>query len=356
MPNKKRKLKKRLSTRTVSLFLLGLGVILSFVLFRPLALVFSGQWKVHQRIDIAQRVVIDFNSLGIGGLVRSLNIDEVIPIGTVSIRYYALMLLFGTIAGYFLTLFLSKKHHIASNTIDRLMIGLVIFGLIGARLFFVLFNLSFYIDNPLRIITEVLRGGLAFFGVIIFGVLYLWVYTSKYKFNFFEFLDFISPGVLLGQVIGRWGNFFNYEGYGHETPVFWKMAVPDTANYYDLNATYFHPTFLYEIIPNFFLLVILLFFYDQLTAKRAGLVFSFYAIGYGLIRFVTEFFRLDALKIDLPKSLRFSLGYLGDVEFIRASQLAALILLITGLILLFKRLKILYLKKSMMEYDPYQIL
>jgi phosphatidylglycerol:prolipoprotein diacylglycerol transferase len=353
MLNNTKQTKKSLSTRSLSLIILAIGVFLSLVLFKPLALVFSGEWKVHQKIDIATRVTIDFNTFGLGGLMRSLGLEDVIPVGTVSLRYYALALLLGILSGYFLTLFLSKKHYIASTTIDRLVIGLITSGIIGARLFFVVFNWSFYMKSPLNIITEILSGGLAFFGMFLFSFAYIWIYTSRFKFSLFEFLDFISPGLLLGQVIGRWGNFFNYESYGPETSVFWKMAVPDTANYYDLNANYFHPTFLYEIIPNFILLVLILFWYDALTVKRSGLVFAFYAMGYGLIRFITEFFRLDALKIELPKSLQLSLGYFGNLEFIRVSQVMSLLLFVFGLSILIKRLKVIYLKKNMMEYSTY---
>jgi phosphatidylglycerol:prolipoprotein diacylglycerol transferase len=346
--------KTRFTPRMLSLVLAGLGFFLATVLYYPVSLVFSGEWKVNQKVDLARQVTIDFNRLGIAEIVKSMRIETVLPIGSISIRFYAISLLIGILLGYFLILFLSKRHYIAGTIIDRLVIGLIVFGLIGARLFFVIFNWSFYVESPVIIVTEILSGGLAFFGMLIFGLTYIWIYTARFKFSLFEFLDFMAPGVLLGQVIGRWGNFFNYEAYGPETSVFWKMAVPDTANYYgNLNATYFHPTFLYEIIPNFIALIIILYFYESLTSKRSGLVFSLYAIFYGTIRFFVEFYRMDALKINLPNFLQVSLGYFGSLEYIRVSQVAALFLLLIGIYLFIKRAKVIYFKKDMTEFNTY---
>jgi phosphatidylglycerol:prolipoprotein diacylglycerol transferase len=339
--------------RAVAITLLVILLGLALLLFYPISLVFSGQWKLHQKIDLAQAVAIDIRAVGLNkeGIknLTGLQVEEIIPIGTISIRYYTIFMILGILLGYFLVLYLAQFHYIAGTIIDRLLVGLIVFGILGARLFYVIFNLPTFIEDPLIIITDIANGGLAFFGMFIAGVAYIWVYCARFKFNFYEFLDFLAPGVLFGQVIARWGNFFNYEAYGPETPLFWKMMVPETANYYsDLNSTYFHPTFLYEIIPNAFLLIIILFFYKNLTSKHSGLVFGVYAFGYGIIRFITEFYRLDSLKIYLPFSI--PAGYLGKIDYLLASQLVAALLFLVGCFIILTRNKILYIKKNMSEF------
>jgi phosphatidylglycerol:prolipoprotein diacylglycerol transferase len=153
--------------------------------------------------------------------------------------------------------------------------------------------------------------------------------------------------LLLGQVIGRLGNIFNYEGFGPQTSVYWKFFVPkvSTGQYGLSKYDYFHPTFFYEIVPNFLLLFLLLFFYDKLTHKRAGIVLGLYCLGYGFIRFITEFYRVDALKINLPSIIANFL----NTDQLLVSQLAALILILAGTVIFLRRRKILYLDKTMEE-------
>lgn len=327
----------QLTPRKLSLILLGIGVIISSIISYPISQVFAGHWKLNQTIDIAFIEQIEL-------------FGAIVPIGQISVRYYAVCILLGMLAGYGMAIFLSKWHFIAGTVVDRLFIGLVIFGLVGARVFFVIFNLENYTTEPLNAFL-IFRGGLAIFGMIIASILYIWAYTSRFKFNFFEFLDFLAPSVLIGQIIGRFGNFFNYEAYGGPTKVFWKMFVPQTANIYpNIAEEFFHPTFLYEIIPNFVLLILLLFNYEKLTAKRSGLVFGFYAVGYGLIRFITEFYRLDALILPLPSFLHFDL-FNFRIESLFASQLAALLLLLSGLAIFYNRRRTIYLKRTMAEIN-----
>jgi phosphatidylglycerol:prolipoprotein diacylglycerol transferase len=330
-----------------------IGVISSFlaiILFYPLSQVFAGEWKLHQQIDIAKQVAIDLRQLGLSSLANNSPLSPVIPIGTISLRYYAIFMFLGLVSGYFLSLYLARFNYIAGTVIDRLVVGLIIFGLLGARLFFVAFHWDIYQDNWPQIFLGTTSGGLAIFGAILFGLFYIWLYCVRFKFNFYEFLDVLAPGLLLGQVIGRWGNFFNYEAYGPPTSVFWRMFVPETANYYNFTANYFHPTFLYEIIPNLLLLIFILANYLKLTHKRSGLVFATYAIGYGLIRFFTEFYRLDALKLHLPEWLHVSVPYVGTFEALLASQLAAAGLFISGVVIWMRRRHVIYLKRSMQEY------
>jgi phosphatidylglycerol---prolipoprotein diacylglyceryl transferase len=331
---------KRLNEKEIATSKLGwtitvLGILLSIILFYPFSQFFSLQWSLNQQVDLFDVGIINF-------------FGTELPIGIITIRFYALFIFVGVLAGYFLSLHLSKHHYIASTVIDRLLIGLVIFGLIGARIFYVLFNWSEFTNEPINILY-INRGGLAFFGMLVAGLLYLIFYTRWFKFNLWEFLDFLAPSVLIGQVIGRFGNFFNYEAYGPATKVFWAMRIPESANLYtDLNQHYFHPTFLYEIIPNFILLCYLLINYEKLIKRRAGIVFAIWAMGYGAIRIFTEFFRLDALKVELPRIISLFNDSV-QIQYLYVSSLTALILLISGIVIYTKRKKIVYLKKDMTE-------
>lgn len=359
---KKQKVKK-LTPKLLALIFLVSGLFLVGALLYPISQVFSGEWVLKQGFDLFSLKEVKL-------------FGEAFPVGSVSIRFYSLCVLVGLISGFFLSIYLARRHKISASLIDRLFVGLVVFGLIGARVFYVLFNLEAFEQDWMSVLY-ITKGGLSIFGAVFTGIIYIWQYCKRYKFNFFEFADILAPGLLLGQIIGRFGNFFNYEGYGEPTNVFWKMFVPEPAiivNNYDYNnlyAEYFHPTFLYEIIPNFVLLLFLLWRYDKLTYKKSGIVFASYLVGYGAIRFFTEFFRLDALKIELITPLKFNtpefvvrffewikmpeffIAWIEsfEAEYIRISQIAALLIIVIGYFVYRKRKKVIFFKKSMKEYD-----
>jgi phosphatidylglycerol---prolipoprotein diacylglyceryl transferase len=355
--------KFNLTPRKLAIYIAIFGLLLSIPLSIFFSQTFTRYWKVNQKIDLAEQVVISdiiaIPKISIGqttiipytSIIPTSSIGiEPILIGTVSVRFYSLAILLGVLLGYAIILYLSKLNFVAGSIIDRLMIGLVVFGLIGARTFFVLFNWEVFKDKPLGIVSEIGQGGMAIFGSIIACSIYVYLYCKRYKFNFFEFADFLVIGLLVGQILGRFGNFFNYEGYGPETSVWWKMYVPETANLYgEIGSKYFHPTFLYEIIPNFCLLIFLLWKYTESTHKNSGLVFAKYAMGYGLIRFCTEYFRLDSLKIYFPSFLQFEIPKLFKFEFVMASQLSALVLFVIGVYIWKLRHRVIYLKKDMTE-------
>jgi phosphatidylglycerol---prolipoprotein diacylglyceryl transferase len=311
-------------TQFLSLYFALFFGVFSVVLFYPIREIFQGRAKLEQQLNIP--------------FPQFLSILKPIFGTSLNIRFYALCILIGVLAGYALTLYIAKQYRIAGGVIDRLLLGITVFGLIGARAFYILFNFDSFVPEPLSVFF-VWLGGLAFFGALIGSVGYLFLYCNRFKFNFFEFLDIITPGILLGQIFGRFGNFFNYESYGPATSVYWKMYIPQTAKISNnINQDFFHPTFLYEIIPNAILLVLILWFFKKITIRRSGLVFGSYCIGYGVIRFFTEFFRLDALKLYFPGQI----SILGNsISFIPASQLSAFILILIGLQIINKRRSIL---------------
>jgi len=357
--NNQKTIMPSVSPRMVSFLLLGIALLLALLLFQPISMVFKGEYILQPELklfDLNQFLSENQNNQS-NPFIQILTFFN---ISQISIRYYAICMLIGVLSGFFLTLFLASRHFIAETLIDRLFVGIIVVGLAGARVLFILFNTAQFTD-PLDYIN-LQKGGLAIFGAILAATIYTAYYCNKYKFNFWEFGDFLAPGLLLGQIIGRFGNFFNYEAYGFPTRTLWKMYVPENIVHSNPNTKFFNisiderffnPTFLYEIIPNSVLLFLILFYYQKLTDKRAGLVLGLYMIGYGLIRFLTEFQRLDALRIVLPSNIQFKLVFFDllswDVKAIYISQLIAFALFIAGVYLFLNRRRILYNKRLLTE-------
>ncbi len=329
-----------LSPKTLAVVLWLVFLLLAAVLVYPLGQLFSGKdgWVLNSGIVFWEVPPIQIPEIGF------------LDIGEIGLRYYALLLLIGVLAGYFLANYLADRAKLSVGLIDKIFLGCLVSGLIGARLVYVLFNWSAF-SNDWAQILNLRTGGLSFFGALLFAGAYLWWYTWQHKFNIYQLLDVIVPGLLLGQVIARWGNLFNYESYGPPTNLFWGMYVPESARlangyvYSDLNAEFFHPTFLYESLLNFALLTWLLWHYDQLTKNRSGLVFAYYAMGYGLIRFVLEFFRLDALFVRLPEFLHWEPISGWVIDRFLVSQLFALGLLVLGVYVWWQRQKVLFFQR-----------
>lgn len=168
-------------------------------------------------------------------------------------------------------------------------------GIIGARLYYVLFNFNYYRENISRVLN-IRQGGLAIHGGIIFGVSAAFIYTKIKKINFIDILDTAAPSIILAQAIGRWGNFMNSEAHGG--PVSYEFI-----KYFPLfiqrgmyiEGTYYHPTFLYESIWN--LSVFLILIYILKNREEKGMVFFSYIGLYSLGRFFIEGLRTDSLMI-----------------------------------------------------------
>jgi phosphatidylglycerol:prolipoprotein diacylglycerol transferase len=194
----------------------------------------------------------------------------------------------------------------AENYVDIALFG-VIFSVIGARLYYVLFSWELYIDEPLKIFA-LREGGLAIYGGIIAGVITVIVYTKIKKLNFWLVADTTAPSLILGQIIGRWGNFFNREAFGGYTDNIFAMrylkqqvnniAPSVLKNTITVNGTEYiqvHPTFLYESVWNIGVLIILLIM--RKNKKFDGQIFGFYLLGYACGRVWIEGLRTDQLKI-----------------------------------------------------------
>ena len=241
----------------------------------------------------------------------------------INITYYALCILLGVIVAYFIITKLSKKHNINSRYMDDIIFYGLLSGIIGARLYYVLFNLDYYLKD-INEIVMIWHGGLAIHGGILFGALFVYLYSRKNKLNFIELTDIILPGVIIAQGIGRWGNFFNQEAYGMMVSkgLLEKLLIPKfIIEGMHINGNYYLPTFYIESI--FCIIGFILIMIISKKTKRIGIPTSFYLIWYGILRFIIEIFRTDSLML-------FN---------IKIACLISIISIILGVILLFRKEK-----------------
>ncbi len=241
-------------------------------------------------------------------------------LGPLTFHWYGLMIAIGLMSAIFVSTYLAKSRGRHSDDIYSLVLWLIVGGIIGARLYdFVIIEFDYFIQYPFDIF-KIWQGGLAIHGAIIGGIIALIIWCKKNKQRILDWIDLIIVGLPLGQAIGRWGNYFNQELFGGPTNLPWGIPIDIKFRPIQyLNSTYFHPTFLYESMLNF-VLFLFLFLLIRKNKLPPGSITSFYIIGYGLIRFMMEFVRID-------KTLMI-FGW-------RLPQLVSLIMFIIGLIMLF---------------------
>ena len=235
------------------------------------------------------------------------NVPKTIMIGNFSIALYGIVIGLGMILGLSLAARVAKKTGHDPDVIWDLAVSLLIFGIMGARIYYVIFMWDYYKDDPIQILN--LRGGgLAIYGGIIAGVLTLYIYCRIKKQKFPLILDFVIYGLLVGQIMGRWGNFFNREVFGEYTNNLLAMRIPvSMVREQDISASIaahmaegtnyiqVHPTFLYEGMWNLALLVLLLLYREH--KKFDGEIALLYFAGYGIGRAWIESIRTDQLYI-----------------------------------------------------------
>ncbi len=245
----------------------------------------------------------------------------VIDLGYIQIHLYSICIFIGILAGGKLAMIEAQRWNIPKEFIFNLIFWMVIFGIIGARIYYVLFNLNYY-SNNIKEIFMIWHGGLAIHGGIITAIIFLIYYAKKYKLKLINLLDILAPGLLLGQAIGRWGNFFNGEAHGPVTTLMHleNLHLPDfIINGMYINGNYYIPAFLYESIWCLLGVIILLFFRRRHYCK-IGEPLSFYLIWYGIGRFFIESMRTDSLMF----------------ASFKIAQIISLIMIIVGVILIIK--------------------
>jgi len=239
-------------------------IILAFFLFE----VFSGHWILPQYFSL----------------------------GSLQIRYYGIIMALAVLAAYFWAIQRAPKYNLVPAKMEDLLFWLIVGGFIGARLYHIASSAGYYSAHPMDML-KVWQGGLSMYGALSGGLLTLWIIKrlTIYNLQFTIILDWLTPSLLLGQIIGRFGNFFNYELYGYPTNLPWKMFVPSQFRPENYSIyQFFHPLFLYEAIGNVIILFLLL---KIIKPQRPGALFLWYVLLYNALRFCLEFVRIDSVFI-----------------------------------------------------------
>ena len=270
--------------------------------------------------------------------------SELLNVGPISIRWYGFLISAALIFGLNLSKKLAKSRGINPEYINKLLPSLVMSSIVGARIYYVIFEYRLFSGNnfftsiyflnlniKLPSFLAIWEGGIAIHGALIGGFISLLIFCKSNKLPIKTILDLIIPSLILGQSIGRWGNFFNNEAFGLPTNSPWKLFIPiqnrpmEFANY-----EFFHPTFLYESLWNLIIFFILIYIFKRQTkinSVKPGLISCIYLITYSFGRFWIEGLRTDPLCLG---------GYPPFCEGgLRIAQFISIFLFSSGLIWLY---------------------
>ncbi|MBE9167168.1 prolipoprotein diacylglyceryl transferase [Pleurocapsales cyanobacterium LEGE 06147] len=240
----------------------------------------------------------------------------IFEIGPITVRWYGLLIALAILIGVTLSQYLAKRRGVKPELLGDLAIWLLLAAIPSARIYYVLFEWQEYAQRPEDIIA-IWKGGIAIHGAIIGGAIAAIIFARLNRVSFWQLSDLVVPSLVLGQAIGRWGNFFNSEAFGRPTDLPWKLYIPPTHRPPEyLNYDYFHPTFLYESLWNLavFALLIYLFFWGLKHKDRlkVGTLTFVYLIAYSIGRFWIEALRTDSLM----------LGYLRIAQIVSLGAIA----------------------------------
>ncbi len=248
--------------------------------------------------------------------------------GILKVYWYSIFILFGIALAFFIIYREIIKQKMDKEMIIDMAISAIIVGIIGARIYYVLFNMDYYINNILEIF-QIYKGGLAIHGGLLAGFLYIVYFCRKNKLSVLKILDIVVVGLIIGQAVGRWGNFFNQEAYGriisyntlisYHIPMFIIKGMK-------IGEYYYTPTFLYESIWNLIGFSLLLLI-RKMPELKVGMLSGIYLIWYSFGRFFIESLRTDSLML-------FN---------IKIAQLVSILLIFIGIVLIiFSRKNIYY--------------
>lgn len=246
----------------------------------------------------------------------------------IDVNWYGLIITCGMILAVLYALWHAKHEGVKSDDIIDLALALIFCGVLGARLYYVIMEFDQYlvtdgtfwknVGGTLYNIIAIWNGGLAIYGGIIAGFLAALVVARAKRIPFPVIADIAGPAVMVGQIIGRWGNFVNVEAYGAETTLPWRMGVLYSFNdgVSFVSEKFVHPTFLYESLWNLVGLILITYLYKK--KKFHGQMFLTYMTWYGFGRMLIEGLRADSL-------------YVGSI---RISQLVGFVTFVVGAVLL----------------------
>ncbi|WP_059104873.1 prolipoprotein diacylglyceryl transferase [Shouchella shacheensis] len=240
-------------------------------------------------------------------------------IGPFAVNWYGIIIMIGVLLGVWVANRETIRHGFPPGFFSDLLLYALPISIVSARLYYVVFRWEYFSQNPQQILA-IWEGGIAIHGALIGAFLTAYVYTKKKQVSFWKVADIAAPSLILGQAIGRWGNFINQEAHGGPvTKTFLEsLRLPDfIINQMYIDGVYYHPTFLYESVWNFcgFILFMLM---RKLNPTRGYLIVS-YAIWYSVGRFFIEGMRTDSLMV---------------TESLRAAQLMSIFLVGLGVCLL----------------------
>lgn len=213
-----------------------------------------------------------------------------------NVYYYSLCILLGVIVAYILITREGKKQGLTKEFTSDLIFYTLIIGILGARVYYCVFNLDYYLANPSEIL-KIYNGGLAIHGGVIAGLIFVYFYTKKKNVSFIKILDIVAPAVIIAQSFGRWGNFFNQEAHGGITTYqnLKNMHIPEfIINGMHIEDKYYYPTFFFESIWCLIGFIILMIARKNKNLRK-GFQIGFYFIWYGIGRFFIEALRTDSL-------------------------------------------------------------
>ena len=252
--------------------------------------------------------------------------DTFLSIGSYSIQMYAVMILTGAAIAYFIAKKRFEQRGYDASILSDYFFNMLFIGILGARIWYVIFKFNdLYIHDPLQVFA-IWNGGLAIQGGLIAGLIYSYYFFKKNNVCFLRAGDAIMPCVLIAQACGRWGNFFNHEAFGSEVSLEFlqSLMLPDfiIKNMY-IQGAYHHPTFLYEMVGNLVVFLIIVFVVSKFQ-KYKGTQFFSYFIGYGIVRYLVEALRTDSLM-------------LGPIRMAQLTSIAFIIAGFVGIYIVYKK-------------------
>jgi phosphatidylglycerol:prolipoprotein diacylglycerol transferase len=239
-----------------------------------------------------------------------------LQIGPLAIRWYGLLIATAVLLGTSL----AHREAIRRGEDPDQLLNVIVLGvmsaLVGARLYYVLFNWGYYGPRPSKILA-VWEGGLAIHGGILGGALATAIYTVRKKLPVLTYMDIMAPSLVLGQAIGRWGNFFNQEAFGTPTNLLWRLYIEPYHRPPHLAAfEFFHPTFLYESLWDLGVFVVLYFLLRRRLEQSPGALSLYYLGLYSIGRYFVEGLRIDSLMLGPLRAAQvFSLVLMGASLF-----------------------------------------
>ena len=215
-------------------------------------------------------------------------------LGPLTVHYYGLTMALAVASGFYLAIKRASAFGISSSQAEDLLFWLIVFGFLGARLYHIFSSIAYYRLHPIDMF-KVWNGGLSIYGALLGGLLPLLVLAKSYKLKAISLLDWLTPSIIIGQIIGRIGNLFNYEAFGYPTNLPWKMFVPFKFRPAGLEAyQFFHPFFLYEIIGSLAIFFVIKYVIEPKANRPLGQLFITYILLYNSVRFSLEFLRTDS--------------------------------------------------------------